>query len=448
MTCIGKKVIISVFSLLLLTIAVTSSQDNRNDFDTLEKKRSILQDASVQAARKEIEITVRSVNITNFPEIKIFIEAYNKLGEPLDSLSPDNMYIYEGGIQKKVLKVEKIPVSQEVMVDFVFVIDKTGSMQKYINAVRKNISGFTQTLIRRGIDYRIGLVLFSDDIGPVFQPTNNLTDFLGWLSGVKAMGGGDEKENALEALEAVAEQMKFRTGADRVAVLITDAPYHQVGEDGYGVTNHTTNSLIEELQLSEVRVFSIVPPRLENYNLISRKTRGNYFDVDYPFSTILDNFSNQLTNLFAMTYRTDKSAVPDSIEIALFNKLQGKLVRRTIPIVELGRKLIIENLLYQSGSFEIPGNVPELNILVDFLVDKSNVIVMIEGHTDSVGSHPFNDRLSLLRANSVKQYLVNKGIDANRIKTVGYGERKPIADNTSDFGRKLNRRTEIVIIAK
>jgi len=80
--------------------------------------------------------------------------------------------------------------------------------------------------------------------------------------------------------------------------------------------------------------------------------------------------------------------------------------------------------------------------------NRQNVTIMIEGHTDAIGSYAVNDRLSKERADVVKDYLIQNGIDKNRIKTMGYGERKPIASNNTEFGRKLNRRTEIVIISK
>lgn len=441
------SIIIVLLILAILPLSQGRAQDTESNRQKRVTRQDVLKEASVKAARREVEITVRSVDISNFPTVKIFIEAFNKLGEPLEELSPENLFIYENGTQKKILTVEKIPVSDTVAVDFIFVIDKTGSMQKYIKAVHSNITGFTRNLLRRGINFRLGLILFSDDLERIYQPTDDVDEFRTWLHRVTARGGGDEKENALEALEAAAK-IDYRIEANRVAVMITDAPYHQEGENGYGVTNQTTESITDMLMRNEVRLFSIVPPRLDEYREIARKTRGTFYDIDYPFSTILDNFSNQLTNLYAMTYRSDQSAVPDSIEIAFFNDKKGKLVRKTIPIVELGRKLIIENLLYNTNSYSIPDTIRELDVLADFLKNKPNITVLIEGHTDNVGSYYTNDRLSEKRANSVKKYLVSRGISETRVKIKGYGERRPIATNRTDFGRRLNRRTEIVIVAK
>lgn len=438
-------------AILLCFVGISFGQNtthSSNQIDTNQRAKDILKDAKVESSQREIEITVRSVDISKFPTIKIMIEAYNKLGDPLDSLNADDLSVVENSVEKKVLKVEKIPAAENVPVDFVFLIDVTGSMQPQINSVKSNITSFARSLLKRGIDYRIGLVLFSDDIEKVYNPTSNVADFLSWINPVRAKGGGDEKENALESIEAACKQIKWRNEANRVTVLITDAPFHQKAEEGDGVTDQTMESSIALMQKFDVRLFTIVPPKLNNYKYMSSKTRGTFYDIDYPFSTILDNFSNQLTNLFNIIYQSDEATVPDSIEIALFSSDRKQLVKKTIPIVELGRKLIIENLLFQTASSNLPTSIRELDILSDFMNAKPNIEILIEGHTDAVGSNDVNDALSLKRAESVRQYLIKSGISPNKMQIKGFGKRKPLASNNTEFGRMLNRRTEIVIVAK
>lgn len=76
--------------------------------------------------------------------------------------------------------------------------------------------------------------------------------------------------------------------------------------------------------------------------------------------------------------------------------------------------------------------------------DNPAMRVSVEGHTDSVGTDAYNQRLSERRANAVRDYMVSEGIDASRISTVGYGESKPVADNDTAEGRAENRRVEII----
>ncbi|MDX1629244.1 MAG: OmpA family protein, partial [Fulvivirga sp.] len=74
--------------------------------------------------------------------------------------------------------------------------------------------------------------------------------------------------------------------------------------------------------------------------------------------------------------------------------------------------------------------------------------ILIAGHTDNQGNEKVNLEISQKRAYAAKRYLVEKGIDKNRIEAVGYGESKPIADNSTIKGRKKNRRIEFNVIFK
>jgi outer membrane protein OmpA-like peptidoglycan-associated protein len=76
----------------------------------------------------------------------------------------------------------------------------------------------------------------------------------------------------------------------------------------------------------------------------------------------------------------------------------------------------------------------------------SGIQVRIEGHTDNVGSASFNQILSGKRAMSVKRYLIERGIEPERLLIAGFGSSKPIADNATMQGRALNRRVEFIII--
>jgi len=91
---------------------------------------------------------------------------------------------------------------------------------------------------------------------------------------------------------------------------------------------------------------------------------------------------------------------------------------------------------------------PEGKKMVDEAVrvmkENPTMHVSVEGHTDSIGSEAYNQRLSERRANSVRDYMVSQGIDAGHITTVGYGKTKPIADNKTAEGRAENRRVEII----
>jgi len=83
-----------------------------------------------------------------------------------------------------------------------------------------------------------------------------------------------------------------------------------------------------------------------------------------------------------------------------------------------------------------------LDSVVEYMTHKKAVKIEIAGHTDNVGKKAANKKLSQQRANAVRDYLVSKGVDADRVKAVGYGDAKPIAPNDNEEGRQANRRIE------
>ncbi|TNJ45786.1 OmpA family protein [Tamlana fucoidanivorans] len=104
-------------------------------------------------------------------------------------------------------------------------------------------------------------------------------------------------------------------------------------------------------------------------------------------------------------------------------------------------------ILFNHGKSEIKEESHEvLNEIVKILNAYPSAKFSIEGHTDSIGSYAFNQKLSEERAQSVLDFLVENGVDASRLKAVGYGERRPIATNMYKPGRAQNRRVEINLV--
>jgi len=93
---------------------------------------------------------------------------------------------------------------------------------------------------------------------------------------------------------------------------------------------------------------------------------------------------------------------------------------------------------------------PEAKAKLDDLVGKTKgvnlEVIIAVGHTDSVGSDAYNQKLSIKRSEAVKEYIVSKGIEKNRVYTEGKGEKQPVADNKTGEGRAKNRRVEIEVV--
>lgn len=93
-----------------------------------------------------------------------------------------------------------------------------------------------------------------------------------------------------------------------------------------------------------------------------------------------------------------------------------------------------------------PQFYPALDQVAGTMAEYNQTVVEVSGHTDSVGSDAYNQRLSEQRAESVTNYLVGKGLMRQRFEVVGMGERYPIASNDTDAGRAQNRRVEIRVV--
>lgn len=106
----------------------------------------------------------------------------------------------------------------------------------------------------------------------------------------------------------------------------------------------------------------------------------------------------------------------------------------------------IEGISFKAGSAElVPSSLSTLDKTIAALKKNSKAKVEIEGHTSSEGGEEYNQKLSEDRANSVRAYMIKKGIAQDRVTAVGYGYSRPKASNDTEAGRKQNRRIEVRI---
>ena len=161
------------------------------------------------------------------------------------------------------------------------------------------------------------------------------------------------------------------------------------------------------------------------------------FDIDIPGGDVYDIKIKSVGD--AKDYNTME--IPAIGENQSYNK--GTL---TI-MIEQAKSFTLDNVHFDSGKSSIkPSSYDELKELMEFLKLKPEIKIEIGGHTDNVGETIANQTLSQARANSVMKYLVEHGVSSSRLIAKGYGESTPIADNNTEKGKKLNRRTEVRIL--
>ena len=115
--------------------------------------------------------------------------------------------------------------------------------------------------------------------------------------------------------------------------------------------------------------------------------------------------------------------------------------------IEVGQTFKLEAIQFESGLSKFSEDYQAgCERLAQWMTDNPGVNIRIVGHTDNVGSVPFNMALSQDRASAVERFLTERGVDAERIETQGDGPSNPVADNEMEEGRALNRRVEVVIL--
>lgn len=133
-------------------------------------------------------------------------------------------------------------------------------------------------------------------------------------------------------------------------------------------------------------------------------------------------------------------------DAARIQQLEKELSEFKARQTERGLELTLSGVLFEFDQAVLkPGALRGLSPLVAFLKDNPDHHIALEGHTDSVGSESYNSDLSRQRAEAVRQFLVQNGVNAKNVSARGLGEAYPVASNNTEAGRLQNRRVEIII---
>lgn len=142
----------------------------------------------------------------------------------------------------------------------------------------------------------------------------------------------------------------------------------------------------------------------------------------------------------------DSANLASSTLAAQAVELQGRIDSLNMQVTDRGLVLTLGDVLFPTGESQMRrDNTSHLDGLANFLNQYPDRTVLIEGHTDNVGGEAFNQDLSQRRADSVREYLMDRGISSQRLTASGMGQRDPVASNDSATGRQQNRRVEVIV---
>ncbi len=203
-------------------------------------------------------------------------------------------------------------------------------------------------------------------------------------------------------------------------------------KDGEEVLSHKTDPLIKDTDGDGCNDFEEVK---------TMKTKPLTKDTDGDGLNDCEEVNRYKTN--PLVVDTDKDGANDGREVAAgTNPLVADVLN-----VESGKDIVLEGINFETAKATIlPTSEPILMKAYNTMKVNDKLRVEIQGHTDDRGSDASNQKLSEARANSVKAWLVQRGIDANRMTTIGLGETKPMVPNTTPENRAQNRRIQFKIL--
>lgn len=219
------------------------------------------------------------------------------------------------------------------------------------------------------------------------------------------------------------------------------------------VTDKYNNIAVTSVQLSDpqpVRIEMVSSNRVNNPQnpdgSVYIKVSGGSGQYKYLWSDGQknQNLTQASSGEYTVTVTDDNGCSATDVFTVQREKFMPDLV---ISKVTIGQKLRINELNFAADSSGISReNYDILQEVYDFMVDNPSVFIEIGGHTNTIPPHEYCDKLSTERAQNVAEFLVQKGIDKNRVSYKGYGKREPLTESTSVAGRQRNQRVEIKIL--
>jgi outer membrane protein OmpA-like peptidoglycan-associated protein len=190
-------------------------------------------------------------------------------------------------------------------------------------------------------------------------------------------------------------------------------------------------------------------PLLANISVTNTENNEVVFEdisdyLDGQFIATLPIGNNYAVHVQSEGYLFDSEQY-DLVDIELANEEFIKEI--LLDPIKSGSITRLDNVYFDINKYDLlPDSESDLQLLLNFLKLNSSTIVEIGGHTDSTGNQESNKTLSEKRAQAVVSYLMTHGIAAQQISSKGYGDQWPVADNGTEEGRRLNRRTEIKVL--
>lgn len=448
------------FIVLLLTISISScdflkqyiKESETTVFDKAPPKDHnpvfISEIQKLEQKPDSLNLTISRIDGKSSDKVKVFFHLTkgNTLYTGASSADFNDIFceVYDSGqaSNDKItnFKIRESKKAERQKLAIAIVMDHSGSMgAKRAMTVQSSIS---KLINEKNDDDMFALIRYDSKIKVEVPLTKDKSTLLAKhpKNGLKGYGGLTATTDAI--IKAINELKSAPADYQRVVVVFAD------GKDNSSKQNEAT--LIDLAQSNNTIVstidygYYITKGYLKN---IAENCQGIYHHIYLTdeFTKVFDDLYNRMNYYYVLEF--DQPNYGDhnlKMKICLNGKeSEDEAFYNNVP---LPGSIIILNVYFDTGKSSLKKESDEaIKRLLKLLELKPNSNVEIHGHTDNVGKEESNQKLSEERALSVKNELIKNGISENRITSIGHGDTKPIADNSSSQGRAKNRRTEFLI---
>lgn len=235
----------------------------------------------IAAKNPELKILVTKPDSMHNQDILMSVKILNDKGNQVQGILQSDLMIKEK--KYEILSIEEKKKDIIVPIDYMIVMDCSGSMSKKIKEVRKNVELFAKTLKTAGIDFRIGGILYGEEIISSLQPTSDIQEFLTFFEDADAIGNDEITSTAIMK----ATEMQFRPNAKRNIIVLTDDCCIQ------------DNAHLSEIQVLSAlwnrgcRLYSLINKENNNSGIITRLSLGKEYSINQPFIDVLKDVSKE-----------------------------------------------------------------------------------------------------------------------------------------------------------
>lgn len=319
----------SVFLTFILGIGILGCSEV--DFSRLRSENPGIQKHKKRFIYKPIERTLLQPQYDE-NKVSFTFKAYNERGETIERVDSKDVALFENSVAVKKFEISSKSERVERFIDIVFILDVTGSMGGELDGVKNHISKFVDELADEDVTARLCIVTFSDKVKKKCSsfyednsstPENeNTKQFKRDISKIKLVWGGDTPENSLAGIIWAAKKTPWKADAQKIAVLVTDAPFHDRKKRRYP----RYESALRALTDSKVTLFAVAPDLpgySSKYNGMPSLTDENYgvffdlakLDKGKGFAKVFDQLLSNLVTQFVLSYSIEKNSLDPSLPL-------------------------------------------------------------------------------------------------------------------------------------